>query len=62
MEEARVRHQNAIRRRNATERSINLARAERRQAAKLKHAPKQEKPESQGDPWVALGPGRKDAA
>lgn len=62
VEEARTHHQNAIRRRNATERSINLARAERRRAAKAKHAPKREPVKSQGDKWMALGMGRKDAA
>ena len=38
--EARMQLQNAIRRRNATGRAIDQARAERRTAAKLKHAPK----------------------
>jgi len=59
-EEARTRLQNATRRLNATTRAIDLARAERRRAAKLAHAPKPEPVASRGDAWQMLG--RKRAA
>lgn len=61
LSEARLALQNARRRRNGTERTINAARAERRRAAKLKHAPKPAPAKSRGDRWIAFV-GGKDAA
>ena len=49
--EARVMLQTAIRRRNSAIRAINLARGERRTAAKLAHAPKPTPPEPRNTGW-----------
>ena len=53
MQEARLRAQNMRRRLNATVRSIEAARSERRRAAKAKHASKPVPAKSQRDGWIA---------
>ena len=53
LSEARDLLQNAIRRRNSVTREINVARGERRMAAKLAHAPKPEPVQLRGDRWSA---------
>ena len=51
LSEAPMALQNAIRRRNGTVAAVNRARRERRQAAKLKHAPKPQPVRSRNDGW-----------
>ena len=62
LREARDLLTNAIRRRNNVAREIEVARMERRRAAKAKHAPQPMPVASRGDGWVALArPGGKGA-
>ena len=53
LEESRLRADNMRRRLNATVRSIEAARMERRRAAKAKHTPKPGPTKSRGDGWIA---------
>ena len=54
LSEARMALQYAIRRHNQTESAVNLARMERRQAAKLKYTPKPQPGRSQADGWGSV--------